>query len=110
MKAILAGVVLSLVIPSHDAMHLSDWIQRDGLTDPTTKQSCCGPSDCQALGPEAVKEFQGGYIINSTGEWIEYARVIWRSRDGQWWVCRPGENGDKMRGPIRCIIAPPNGA
>jgi hypothetical protein len=109
MKTIaIAGALLSILLPTHDSMQRSDWIQKDGLRDPASEQSCCGENDCFSLGPEAVTEFHGGYIIKSTGEWIQYSRVLWRSRDGQWWRCAPILNGKKGGGETRCLIAPPS--
>lgn len=103
-------IVLALLIPgfalAHDAMHLSDWIRDDGLKDPADGSSCCGENDCKPLPKDAVSLVPAGYHIIPTNETIPSKRVLWKSKDGQWWRCAPLEwNGQRSK--TRCLIGPP---
>lgn len=108
MAALLGGffMLAGCAPPAH--AHDS-WINRNGLTDPVTKQWCCNEHDCEA---EPVREVMGGYRV-ITGEVIPASRVLWKSQDGQWWRCRfmsptaVDKDNKPMIGKTRCLIGPP---
>lgn len=104
--AVLGGVLATLLwlaslvvdVRAHD-----HWINEQRLTDPVSGQWCCNLNDCQEES-DNIAPVDGGYLVKSTGEVIERARVIWRSPGG-WWRCR-----NLSTGTTRCLIGPPQGA
>lgn len=102
--AVLAASLFVLVAIGQRTRAHESWINRNGLTDPVTKDWCCNEHDCK---PERVSEVRGGYRLYATGEVIPATRVLWRSPDGFWWVCRYQNPNLENFNTARCLIGPP---
>lgn len=85
-----------------------------GKTDPVTKVSCCGGTDCAPISADDVREVSGGYVYLPTGEFIEHARVQ-PAHDWEFHRCvflqdqMNWETGEILhrKGATRCFFAPP---
>lgn len=99
----IGGVLLGLSIALSPLLVMAheSWINRQNLTDPLSKQTCCNKNDCVE---EQVREVIGGYLVMS-GEVIPYSRVIWASPEGTWVRCRNTPTDPKSS--TRCLIGPP---
>lgn len=101
MKKLLASLLLITPAFAHD-----NWISRENLTDPVTKEFCCNADDCAAVEEGGIKESLYGHIVVETGEFIQNNRIIWRSPGG-WIRCR--YLGGPKANMTRCLIGPPRG-
>ena len=99
----LIAVLLVLFCSSLAVAH-DHWISRNRMIDPQSGEWCCNHIDCAAVPAGGVHEVRGGYSVVETGETVPYARVIWRSQDGDWWRCR-----NLRTNATRCLIGPPQG-
>jgi hypothetical protein len=98
-------LVLCALCGSSYAVAHDHWISRNRMIDPQSGEWCCNHIDCTAVPAGGVAEQNGGYVVTETGETIPYARVIWRSQDGEWWRCR-----NLRTNATRCLIGPPQGS
>jgi hypothetical protein len=67
MKSLLLTAVLATALTNHgacahDEQHASDWIGERQLTDPDTKEPCCGIRDCHPIKFGGVRETASGYM------------------------------------------------
>lgn len=101
---LLRFTTLAILLLLSPALAHESWINREKLTDPASKEWCCNRNDCRS---EQVRETNGGYVV-TTGEFVPFHRVIWKSEDGHWWRCRymAGERAGKTR----CLIGPSPGS
>jgi hypothetical protein len=90
-------LVMSGVAKSHDA---AEWIQREQLKN-RIGELCCGPRDCSRLEDGDVKPVSGGFLIQSTKEFVPTSEALPVSPDG-YWICRWG-------GQRKCFIVPLTG-
>jgi len=103
-------LVLAALVLAHDA---EQWIADKALTDPSSNQFCCGPSDCTVLPDDAVAEVKDGYQVTITpreiGEpalkqFVPYSRALPFAPDARYHACFRYQDGKKE---IRCFIVPP---
>lgn len=89
---------------AHDKLHLSNWIQKEGLRDPHSLQVCCGEDDCRVL--KNVRISREGYVLPDTLEVIPFSRAIRNNYDSSYWRCeRKRIDGSSE---TRCLIVPPS--
>lgn len=75
----------------------AEWIQREELKN-RVGELCCGQRDCERLSDGDVKPVNGGFVIQSTQEFVPTHEALPASPDG-YWVCRWG-------GQRKCFITP----
>jgi len=112
-KVLLAALLLWM--PQARAHEGEQWIAEKSLSDPVSKQFCCGPLDCHQLKDGDVAEVSGGYrvFIDELHDavFVPYARALPVAPDGHFHACitwRYNERGaitDERT--LRCFIAPP---
>jgi hypothetical protein len=116
LKFLLTALTIALQIApvfAHDDQHVSDWIGESKLRDPITQDECCGPRDCAPVKFGGVLESPAGYYVVELGKMVPSSRVIWKSRDGQWWLCTQWLdsmeelNTGRVTRQLRCLIGPP---
>ena len=108
---VLGMLVVSPAVHAHDA---EQWIANKQLTDPVSKQFCCGPIDCNALEEGKVQEVEGGYSVSIDAwygysgftEFVPYNRAMPFAPDGRFHACITRDQKSK----IRYFIVPPNGS
>lgn len=93
---------LAILLPFLFAMNVlahgdADWIRREELKN-RMGELCCGPSDCSRLEDGDVKPVEGGFLIQSTQEFVPTHEALPVSPDG-YWVCRWG-------GQRKCFVTP----
>jgi hypothetical protein len=101
---LLAAIALAILSAWAARAH-DHWINSLGLVDPVSRTSCCSANDdCFEVERGGVREVQGGFFVQQTGEVIAIERIIWKSPDGKWWRCH------YKNGLTRCLIGPPRSA
>jgi hypothetical protein len=100
--------VLALFISSPFVLAHDSWISRHQFYDPTSGAWCCDEHDCSTLDDVAVRQMDGGFIIEGR-HFVARHRVL-PSSDGQYWACfNTGGKGPHQREKeIRCFFAPMN--
>ena len=104
---LVTGILMALTVGagSHET---EQWIADKSLTDPLSKQWCCGPSDCHALDDGEVQEARGGWMIKTPvdkePEFVPYSRALPVSPDGRYHRCVAFIGG---KAQSRCFIVPP---
>jgi hypothetical protein len=103
MTGLLALFVSSPFVSAHDS-----WVSRYQFYDPDSGAWCCDEHDCSILDDVAVRQMDGGFIIDDR-HFVARHRVL-PSRDGQYWACfNTGGKGPHGREKeIRCFFAPMN--
>lgn len=77
----------------------AQWIA-DGNFKGADGRSCCGPTDCHRLAPDAVTYRPGTFTVLHDGRALPFAEALTRlSPDADWWVCA-------VPGFVRCLWRP----
>jgi hypothetical protein len=103
MSGVLALFISSPFVLAHDS-----WISRNQFYDPISGAWCCDEHDCSTLDDVAVRQMDGGFIIEDR-HFVARHRVL-PSSDDQYWACfNTGGKGPHGREKeIRCFFAPMN--